>query len=149
VTPDRHVAEVSAGPVLLYDGACGFCSRTVQLVLRHDRQGALRFAPLQSPFAARVIARHAELTDLDSLMWVEPAAGGGLERVLVRSAAALRVAAYLGGWWRTLRCVKLAPRALRDAAYGLVARHRHRLFGTSDRCFVPPPEVRARFLDAE
>lgn len=149
MTPDRHLASVSAGPVLLYDGACGLCSRTVQLVLRHDRQGGLRFAPLQSPFAARVIARHAELTDLDSLMWVEPPVGGGPERVLVRSAAALRVAAYLGGWWRTLRCAQLAPRALCDAAYGLLAQHRHRLFGTSDRCFVPPPEARARFLDAE
>jgi predicted DCC family thiol-disulfide oxidoreductase YuxK len=148
VTPDRHVAEVSAGPVLLYDGACGFCSRTVRFVLRHDGQRTLRFAPLQSPYAARVIARHAELTDLDSLMWVEAAGGGGPERVLVRSAAALSVAAYLGGWWRPLLAAWLVPLPLRDAAYDLVARHRHQLFGASDRCFVPPPEARARFLDA-
>ena len=148
MTTDRQVAEVSAGPVLLYDGACGFCSRTVQFVLRHDGQRTLRFAPLQSPYAARVIARHAELTDLDSLMWVESAGGGGTERVLVRSAAALSVAAYLGGWWRPLLAAWLVPLPLRDAVYDLVARHRHRLFGASDRCFVPPLEARARFLDA-
>ena len=148
MTPDRRVAEVSAGPVLLYDGACGFCSRTVRFVLRHDGQGTLRFAPLESPYAARVIARHAELTDVDSLMWVEAEGGGGPERVLVRSAAALRVAEYLGGWWRPLLAAWLAPVPLRDAVYDLVARHRHQLFGASDRCFVPPPEVRARFLDA-
>lgn len=115
-------------------------------MLRHDRRGTLRFATLQGPFAVALIPRHAELVGLDSLVWVEPVPGVG-ERVFVRSAAVLRVAAYLGSWWRVFLAARAVPPALRDAAYDLVARHRHRILGAEDRCFVPPPEVRARFLD--
>ena len=46
-----------SGPVLLYDGLCGLCVRTVQIVLRGDRRGVLRFAPLQGDFAAEVFER--------------------------------------------------------------------------------------------
>jgi predicted DCC family thiol-disulfide oxidoreductase YuxK len=81
------------------------------------------------------------------MIWVEPAGGGAPERVVVRSAAALRVAGYLGGAWTLARAAWLVPRPLRDAAYDLLARHRHHLPGGSDACFVPAPEAKARFLD--
>jgi predicted DCC family thiol-disulfide oxidoreductase YuxK len=82
------------------------------------------------------------------MIWVEPAGAVAPERVFVRSAAALRVARYLGGAWTLALGAWLVPRALRDAAYDLLARHRHRLPGATDACFVPSPEDRARFLDA-
>ena len=136
-----------SGPVLLYDGACGLCGRTVRLVLRHDRHGTLRFAPLGGAYARRLGERHPELAGADSMVWVEPAGAGVPERVLVRSEAALRVLRYLGGPWRLLLGLRVVPRPLRDAAYDLLARHRHRLAGAA-ACVTPTPAERARFLDA-
>jgi predicted DCC family thiol-disulfide oxidoreductase YuxK len=134
-------------PVLLYDGTCGFCAESVQLVLRHDRRRTLRFAALQGAFGAAILARYPELGRVDSIVWVEPAVEGHAERVLVRSDAALRVAGYLGGWFGLARVARLIPGALRDRVYDLVARHRHRLLGTAPSCLIPAPEVRDRFLD--
>ncbi|HET9039813.1 MAG TPA: DCC1-like thiol-disulfide oxidoreductase family protein [Gemmatimonadales bacterium] len=134
-------------PVLLYDGTCGFCAESVQLVLRHDRRQTLRFAALQGAFGAAARARHPELGHVDSVVWLEPASASGPERVLVRSDAALRVATYLGGWFTLARVGRLVPRAVRDRAYDLIARHRHRLLAAGPSCLVPPAEVRARFLD--
>lgn len=134
------------GPVLLYDGTCGFCAESVQLVLRHDRRGTLLFAALQSPFGRRVRQRHPELDRVDSVIWVDPPMDRG--RVLIRSDAALRVARYLGGWWRLALVFLLLPRALRDAGYDLVAKHRHHLGGSGPSCLVPGPDVRERFLDS-
>jgi len=147
VTPVAPNAEFPSGPVLLYDGACGFCSAVVQLVLRRDRRGTLRFAALQGVYAHDLIARHPELVGVDSLVWAEPVAVG--ERVFVRSDAGLRLARYLAGPWHLALLTWLLPRFLRDSVYDVVARHRHRLGGPADACFVPPPEVRARFLDPE
>jgi predicted DCC family thiol-disulfide oxidoreductase YuxK len=150
----RHLQELivtvtapGPHPVLLYDGTCGFCAESVQLVLRHDRRQTLRFAALQGEFGAAVRARHPALEWVDSLVWVEPAGEHGAERVLVRSDAALRVARYLGGWFTLARVGALVPHALRDRAYDLVARHRHRLLATGPSCLVPSADVRARFLD--
>lgn len=132
-------------PVLLYDGTCGLCAASVQFVLRHDRRGTLRFAPLQGRFAGEVIARHPELGPVDSVVWVEPAQDGTAERVLIRSDAALRAVEYLGGWWSLLRAGRAVPKPLRDAIYDFVARHRHQF--TRAHCLLPEPGVRHRFVE--
>lgn len=133
--------------VLLYDGTCRFCNWTVQFVLRHERKDTLRFAALRSAYGAEVRKRHAALEGIDSVVWLEPASGEQPERAFVRSAAALRVARYLGGPWRLALLGYLIPRGLRDQLYSLFARHRHRLLGSAEQCVVPPPAARFRFLD--
>jgi len=45
-------------PVLLYDGVCGFCNKTVQVILDRDRRGTMRFAALQSDYGRVVLDRH-------------------------------------------------------------------------------------------
>ena len=138
---------MSDGPVLLYDGLCGFCDGTVQFILKHDRRGTLRFATLQGEYARGVIARHPELHGVDSLVFVEPADDSAGERISVRSAGALRLARYLGGPWHIARAVAIVPRFLRDWGYDRFARVRYRVFGRYDSCPIPSPAQRARFID--
>ena len=130
--------------LLLYDGVCGFCNRTVQLVLRHDHARLIRFAPLQGDTARTLLHAHPELIGTDSLVLVERDAAG--ERISVRSDGALRLAACLGWPWRALGILTLVPRPLRDWGYDRFATVRYRLFGRFDACPLPAPEVRARFL---
>ncbi|HVF41390.1 MAG TPA: DCC1-like thiol-disulfide oxidoreductase family protein [Pyrinomonadaceae bacterium] len=139
------VETSEAAPVLLYDGVCGFCNKSVQMILDNDRRGTLRFAALQSDYGRAVVGRHRELEGVDSVVFVEPSAGG--ERVHVRSEAALKVAAYLGGLWKVFLCAYVVPRPLRDYLYDLFARNRYKFFGKSEQCMRPPAEARARFLD--
>src|SRR3954468_2888983 len=136
------------GPVLLYDGTCGFCARSLQFVLRHERHEAtLRFARLEGPLGVTLRARHPEIASIDSLIWYEPATANAPEQLLWRSRGVLRVARYLGGVWRVLGSLgMLIPTFILDATYAWIARHRHQL--APDRCLVPTPEQRRRFLDA-
>lgn len=145
------------GDLLLYDGACGLCARSVQWVLEHDplerprRRGApaLRFAPLQGETAAPLLVRHGlqpGAQGFDSMVLVRDPGGPG-ERVLLRSDAAVGIGRYLGGRWAALaRLATLVPRALRDGVYGVIARNRLRLFGAADACRVPRRDERGRFL---
>ena len=135
------------GPVLLFDGLCGFCDGTVQFILKRDRRGTLRFATLQGDFARNVLARHPEVAGVDSLVLVERDGASGRERVYVRSEGALRVARYLGGGWHLARAVAIVPRFLRDWAYDAFARIRYRVFGKYASCPIPTPEQRERFID--
>lgn len=140
------MVETTAGaPVLLYDGVCGFCNKTVQMILDRDRRGTMRFAALQSDYGRAVVERHPELRGVDSVVFVEKSDGG--ERVHTRSDAALKVASYLGGFWKVFLCAYVVPRPARDYLYDLFARNRYRLFGKFDQCMLPPAEARARFLD--
>lgn len=131
------------GPVVFFDGACNLCDASVLFVIDRDPRAHFRFAPLQGPTA------RARLGDL------APAAGAAPDSIVLveggrryeRSAAALRIARRLGPPWSLLWAGVLVPRPLRDALYRLVARHRYRWFGRAERCRVPSPELRARFLD--
>jgi predicted DCC family thiol-disulfide oxidoreductase YuxK len=135
-------------PILLYDGVCGLCNRFVQFTLRRDRNAAFQFASLQSPFAARILARHgANPTTLDTVYVVLNQELPN-ETLLSRSDAALFVLWILGGSWRPVASLlRLLPRFFRDPAYNAVARHRYGIFGRSDVCTLPSDLDHSRFLD--
>ena len=141
-------AESAIGaPILLYDGTCGFCARSVQFVLRHERtRRSLRFARLEGPLGTELRARHPMLASIDSLIWYEPATPSSPERVLSQSRGALRVARYIGGVWAVLGSLgALVPHRIGDAVYDWIARHRHQL--AADACLVPTADERHRFID--
>lgn len=127
-------------PILLYDGVCGLCDRTVQFFVARDRAGRLRYAPLQGETAAELRREHPEIPEgLDTIVLVE----GG--RAWLRSHAVFRSLAYLPGW-RWVAWLRLLPRPLTDLAYRLVARVRYRIWGRFDACRLPAPEQQALFL---
>ena len=71
---------------------------------------------------------------------------GTVEYLYSHADAVLRIARALGGPWRLLLAGYVLPRAWRDAAYRFVARHRYRWFGRQDICWLPTPDLKARFL---
>jgi predicted DCC family thiol-disulfide oxidoreductase YuxK len=139
---------VSGPCVLLYDGECGLCQRTVHWLLRHDTHGRLLFAPLQQTLDGEVFARHAlDPQRINSAVLVLNFGEPG-ERVVVRSDAILGCLSVLGGGWALLAAVaRLVPRLLRDIAYNWFARNRHGLFANGESCTLPTAAERARFLD--
>jgi predicted DCC family thiol-disulfide oxidoreductase YuxK len=137
-----------ANPIVLYDGVCGLCNGLVQFLLKHDKEGRLRFAALQSDFAEQVLGRHGiDAKDLDTVRVVENYDQPG-ERVLQRSDVILRAGRELGGFLGVSSSIaKIVPRALRDLVYRFVATNRYRVFGKYDTCMLPDPNQRSRFLD--
>ena len=136
------------GPLVLYDGTCGLCDRSVRWLVDVDRRAVLRFAPLQGETAAPILARHgiARQGEFSSMLTVEQPGTAG-ERVLSRSSGALAALVAVGGWRGSLgRIARWVPRALRDAVYDFIAARRFRWFGKADACRIPTPEERARLL---
>ncbi len=132
-------------PIFFFDGVCNLCNATVDFLLRHDRRGRLRFAPLQGPTAQRLlegrVVASGETGIPDGVVLWE--AG----RVSMRSSAALRSLVHMGGVWRLGGLFMAVPRPLRDAVYDLVAHRRYRWFGRRDSCRLPTPAEAERFLD--
>ena len=133
--------------IVLYDGVCALCNRLVQFLLKRDKRGRLRFASLQSDFAARVLIRHGiDPADLDTVQVVVNYDRPD-ERILNRSDAILHASQKLDNPWRSLATLaRLIPRALRDLVYGVVARNRYRVFGRYETCMLPDPNQCDRFL---
>lgn len=132
--------------LVLYDGVCAVCDRTVQFILDHDPEGRFHFAALDSDIARRVLARHPEIPeDLDSIIVIERLPDGS-ERASWHTTATLRIAESLPAPWRWARAGLLVPRVLRDPFYKGFAAVRYRVFGRLDSCRIPEPEWESRFL---
>ena len=140
-TPAAAVLRLPDAPLVLYDGDCGLCARSVQWILAHERDHDIVFAPLQGPTAALARARHPRIPmSVDSVVYVD----GG--RAHLRSKAILHAARHLRAPWRWGYAMRWFPGFVLDLAYRVVAALRHRIWGHADACQLVAPAQRARFL---
>jgi predicted DCC family thiol-disulfide oxidoreductase YuxK len=123
-------------PIIFYDGLCGLCDKSVQTVLKFDREQVFRFATLQSDFAKQTLGELKE----DSFVLYEN------NRIYLRSTAALRTARKLSGLWPLLYVFIIIPVFIRDAVYRFIAANRYRWFGKYDACRIPDASTRSRFI---
>ncbi len=131
----------SGHPVVLFDGTCNFCSVSVQFILRNERDSNLHFATLQSEVGQQRLMDHDMPRDrMDSMILIDQ------EQAYDRSDAALRVAKHLRAPWRWAKIFVFVPKPIRDWCYRILAKNRYRIFGKSEECMVPKPELKSRFL---
>jgi predicted DCC family thiol-disulfide oxidoreductase YuxK len=131
--------------IVLFDGVCNLCNRTVRFIIRHDSRARFQFASQQSAAGRRLLRQHGIPTSAGLAGGVVVIEG---ERVWLDSDAIFRILYRLGGVWSIPAALRFFPKPLRDWAYRLIARNRYRIFGRLERCMVPTPELKKRFLDA-
>jgi len=128
--------------IVVFDGACTLCSHAVDFIFAHERDHVIWFAAAQSASGQELLLECGfDPRDLTTFVLLK----GGI--VYVRSDAALEVASHLRLPWRIFRVLRLLPRRFRDSIYDLVALNRYRWFGQRERCSVPTPKLRSRFIE--
>src|ERR1051325_9442944 len=127
--------------IVLFDGTCAFCERSVVFIAKRDPIGYFQFGASQSTDAASLLEEYGlTRTTARSIILIEDG------HAYLRSTAVLRIAAKLTFPWSICRAFLAVPIPLRDAVYRVVAAIRHRIPGRSNACNVPPPEIRARMI---
>lgn len=128
-------------PIIVFDGVCNLCSGSVQFILKRDKEKKFLFAPLQSGYGQDLLRRFHLPTDVfNSFILFQD------EQIFTRSTAALKMFEQLKGWgW--VKIFWIVPKFIRDGVYNLIAKNRYKWFGKKDECWVPTPELKARFLD--
>jgi predicted DCC family thiol-disulfide oxidoreductase YuxK len=127
---------------VFFDGVCTLCNRGVNLLIKHDKKGVLKFASLQSEYAQNVVPK--ALLDRDNLDTIIVYTDG---KFYERSKAVLKLCKVLGGGFYVVLIGYLIPRFIRDGLYRFIANNRYRWFGTQSQCRVPTPDLKERFLE--
>jgi predicted DCC family thiol-disulfide oxidoreductase YuxK len=139
---DKSVPGFAAGGVFtVMDARCSLCARGAAWIARHDKAQEFTLIPIQSE-VGRALMVHYGLDPADPSSWLYVEVG----RAHTSLDALIRVGRRLGGVWKGLGVLGVLPAALQDALYGWVARNRYRIFGTTDLCSLPDPEVQKRLL---
>ena len=128
--------------IILYDGLCCLCNRTVQLLLKIDHRAVLHFAALQSTSAKSLLEQVDHSRPLpDGVVLIHNG------KIYTESDAALKSLQLIGGIWKLLAMLRFIPNFIRKPIYRIVARNRYKWFGKYDTCPLPKPEWKQRFLD--
>jgi len=131
----------SSHAVILFDGECAFCERSVVFIAKRDPAGYFRFGASQTAEARALLEPYGVRRETaKSIILIED------DRVYLRSTASLRIAAKLTFPWSLLRVCLAIPVPVRDGVYRVVSAVRQRLAGRSNACEIPPPEIRARMI---
>ncbi|MGK0365999.1 MAG: putative DCC family thiol-disulfide oxidoreductase YuxK [Saprospiraceae bacterium] len=129
-------------PLLFFDGVCNLCSGFVQFVIERDPTGKFRFASLQSE-AGRQVLQDIDMseTELSTVVLLKDG------KTYTHSDVALEMSLEIGGLWTLFYVFKIIPKVLRDKIYDWVAVNRYKWFGEKESCWLPTPELQARFLN--
>jgi predicted DCC family thiol-disulfide oxidoreductase YuxK len=130
-------------PILLFDGECGFCNRTVQFFLRNEKNnpGArMHFAPLQSEVGMALKKYFGIDEQTDSIILIKD------HSAYIKSCAALRLTRYMKGPWPVMMGFLVVPPFMRNVVYDFIAKKRMRIFGRVESCELLKKEDRERFL---
>ena len=128
-------------PIILFDGVCNFCNRTINIILKYDKVAYFQFAASQSNAAMGIMqAFGLEENAIASVILIDQ------EKVYTKTDAVIQIAKHLSGWPKLFRLLKFIPKPMRDFAYDLIAKNRYALFGKMEKCRIPDASMRHRFL---
>lgn len=127
--------------IVLFDGVCNFCNGSVNFIIERDAENYFKFAPLQSEAGIELLEKYdIDKAETDSVILIEG------DAAYTHSTAALKIAKHLKGVSSWFYAFTIVPKFLRDFAYKTFAKNRYRLFGKTEACMMPTPEIRERFL---
>ena len=123
--------------IIIFDGLCGLCNKSIDLLIKLDKYKVLQYTSLQGKF---VKALNIE-ADIDSVIFYED------DTIYYRSTAILKILRSLGGGWIFVNIFYLIPRFLRDAIYDIIAKYHYIIFGKMESCRMLKEGEEKLFLD--
>ena len=126
--------------IILFDGECNVCNKSVQFIIRRDPDALFHFASLKSDIGQELLALDHLRHDIDSLVFIDE------NRAYTASSAVLHICKYLPAHWKVFYTFVIIPPVIRNTAYRLFAKHRHKIVRTDNTCMIITPEIKKRFL---
>ena len=114
--------------LILYDGSCNLCHWAVKWVKKNAHSTVFQFESLSSDFAKKLLEKHPELKEIDSIVFLDEFG------IFVKSEALFRISTYLKRPWPMLQLFRIFPKSMCDAIYSFTAKNRKNWFGTKNSC---------------
>jgi len=116
--------------IILFDGVCNLCNRSIDFVLKRDKQNLFYYVSLQSDEGKKLIDRYKIPKETDSVILIKNG------EVFTESNAAIEIGRLLSFPWNWTVVLKVIPRVCRDGIYQWIARNRYKWFGKRENCRI-------------
>jgi predicted DCC family thiol-disulfide oxidoreductase YuxK len=139
---DADIADLKGRRlIVVMDGDCALCSRGARWIARHDHHRQFAICTSQSALGQSMMQNHGiDPADPESWMLTDGCT------VWTSLDAIIQAGQHLGGVSRLFGVFMTLPRPGRDWLYRRIARNRYSLFGRTDMCALPDPELQRRLI---
>ncbi|OHX65976.1 thiol-disulfide oxidoreductase DCC family protein [Flammeovirga pacifica] len=117
--------------VILFDGICNLCDKSVQFIIKKEKGDIFQFASLQSEEGKVLLKKyHLDPNYTDSIVLITES------KAFLKSEAALEIAKDLKSPYQLLRFGTIFPISFTDFIYDLIAKYRYTWFGKKEESCV-------------
>ncbi|MEM7163347.1 MAG: DCC1-like thiol-disulfide oxidoreductase family protein [Bacteroidota bacterium] len=128
-------------PVVLFDGHCVLCNKSVFYILKYEKTPHYYFASLQSELGQQLI-KEFSLQDFDSILLFEQG------EIYTESKAIFNILENMSFPISLLKVFSILPLSLNNFLYKIIAKWRYKIFGQYETCMIPDEKHKSRFLDS-
>ena len=128
--------------VVYFDGVCGLCDWSVNLLVKMDTQKNLKFSSLQGKSGQILLSDlKIDLNEFNTVLFKVN------DQVYTKSTAVFKIIQSIGGFFKILLIFNLLPTRVNDWIYGKVAKYRYKYFGKLDKCDISKFNTPGQFID--
>lgn len=128
--------------IILFDGICNFCNKTVLKIINYDKKNKFIFTSLQSDIGKKITMHLAiDTLKIDSIILYSPGISYD-----IKSTAALKIMNKFGGFWKLTQVLLIIPEGIRNIIYDFIAKNRYNWFGKKKECMIPSKNISNKFL---
>ena len=123
--------------VIIFDGFCGLCNKSVDILIKMDKEKIFKYTSLQGEFVKTLEIE----PDIDSIIFYDDGV------IYYKSTAILKILRSLGDIWVFTNVFYIIPRVVRDFIYNVIAKYRYNIFGKMESCRMPKDGEQELFID--
>jgi len=128
-------------PIIFFDGVCNLCSGAVQKIITYDKNNIFLFASLQSQTADKLLKEFkTQNPKVDSIILLQN------NKISTKSRAVLNIAKQFNFPYNLAYGLIIIPTFISNFFYDIVAKNRYKWFGQKEECWIPTPQIKAKFL---
>ncbi len=122
--------------VVIFDGICGLCNKSLKLLMKLDKEKILKYTSLQGEYVKGLALKD----EIDSIVFYQ-------DNILYyKSTAILKILHSLGGIWNMSYIFYIIPPFIRDFIYDIIAKYRYHIFGKVMYCHMQKIDTEELFI---
>jgi predicted DCC family thiol-disulfide oxidoreductase YuxK len=125
--------------IIIFDGNCSFCNKTIMFIARNDKNNRFKFTSSLSNFGIKLLLKH-KINSLEksTIILVE-------NEIYIKSVAIRKILLKIPFYKMISYLMFLFPRILSDYVYDFISKNR-KLIIKNDICEIPNVEIRKKFI---